>query len=508
MMSQVAKLWFEPVRAKNMMKCTILCGILSVVTCHAAFAFSSTTLTSGISPLGDRGCTVDYNFDMVGLAVVAIGNRGSGQNPGGEIFLNGAPFSIRPPITEEFLDGCFSEGSVSNLSQNFPSGTFENADYYGFSFEINNQRYEFALVGAEDTQWVAKIESVGSPPTELQAEADQVRRVVVDEAVRSLQSTIAANQRMTRDARDRFIAVQGNDDGGNEPGNVAFDVNGTLDASGTTISTKGTFFGAESTGDGSQRLVFGDVDVQHDGETGSSTATLTGRMAWEQMISEQTMLGYFVGGELAHSNISGAFSGDQNRVGVTFGGYAVHELAKNTYVDGFVTFGAGRNNLEMANDVLALESDYTTRSVTFGGALSSVIEQSGYEIRPEMSFSYGRTWIGDVGFTGSAYGLVDNTLSLDAGSVALANIMFRPEFRVPLEGHSAADSLQLFTFAPRLICEQIKTTVTENNCGGGAEIGFTGQFSGGLSTYFAKISADRLGNRTTSSLQLNLEHRF
>ena len=32
--------------------------------------------------------------------------------------------------------------------------------------------------------------------------------------------------------------------------------------------------------------------------------------------------------------------------------------------------------------------------------------------RPELAFSYGKTWIGDVGFTGVAYGLTDNTLSL------------------------------------------------------------------------------------------------
>jgi hypothetical protein len=37
-----------------------------------------------------------------------------------------------------------------------------------------------------------------------------------------------------------------------------------------------------------------------------------------------------------------------------------------------------------------------------GAALSGVIEQKGYEIWPELSISYGRTWIGNVTFTGSA----------------------------------------------------------------------------------------------------------
>lgn len=354
-----------------------------------------------------------------------------------------------------------------------------------------------------------------APASEFAAKEAAIRDVIVDEAVRSLQSTLATNQRMTHDARERFIAAQNNEDAGTAQTDVPFDVTGNLEVSGATLSSKGTFFGTQTTGNGTQttgngtrRIVLGDFDVQHDGETGSNTATLTGRVAWERVISDKTLAGYFVGGELAHSNIAGAFAGDQSRLGVTVGGYAVHELAEKTYLEGFLTFGAGRNNLDMADDVLALESDYMTKSVTFGGALSGVIVQKGYEIWPELSFSYGRTWIGDVGFTGRAYGLVDDTLSLDAGTVTLANIIFRPEFREPLDGLSGADSKQLVTFAPRLICVQTKTTVTEKDCGSGAELGFIGHFGDGLSMISAKISADRVRDNTRSSLQLNLEHRF
>lgn len=373
----------------------------------------------------------------------------------------------------------------------------------------------------------------GSVATAFAEYRDDILKVLVDDAERSLRSGMAVNQRMMQGARGRLRSSQQDacapdsdadassavimadivdaeecDPATASDTSVPFDVNGDLDLNGTTLSSKGAFFGAQSLGNGTQRLVFGDFDVQHDGDTGSSTATLTGRVAWEQMTSGQTLVGYFVGGELAHSNIAGAFDGDQNRIGVTAGGYAVHELAKNTYVDGFFTIGVGRNNLDMANTVLALESEYTTRSMTLGTTLSGVVEQPGYEIWPELSVSYGRTWIGTVGFTGRAYGLVDDALSLDAGSVSLANIMFRPEFRVPMDGLPSMESLQLLTFAPRLICEKVKTTVTDENCGAGAEIGFTGRSGDGLGTYSAKIGADRLGNRTSSTLQLNLEQRF
>jgi hypothetical protein len=348
--------------------------------------------------------------------------------------------------------------------------------------------------------------ATATPATEFTTRIPAIREVIVDDVNRNLKSNLAVNRNMVVSARERFIARQLENLMSTD--RVPLAVDGTFDTTGTTISSKGTFFGAQGLSNGTQRLLFGDFDVQHDGATGSSTATLTGRVAWEQLTNEQTLLGFFVGSELAHSNIAGAFEGEQDRVGVTAGGYAVHKLAENTYVDGFFTFGVGRNNLDMANTVLSLESDYITRSATLGATLSGVIEQKGFEIWPELSFSHGRTWVGDVGFTGRAYGLVDNTLSLDAGTVSLANIMFRPEFRVPVDGLPSLESLQLFTFAPRLICEQIKTTVTEESCGGGVEVGFTGRSGDGLGTYSAKIGADRLGNHTSNTLQLNLEQRF
>lgn len=119
-----------------------------------------------------------------------------------------------------------------------------------------------------------------------------------------------------------------------------------------------------------------------------------------------------------------------------------------------------------------------------------------------------RTWIDTMKFTGLAYGLVDNTLTLEAGKVTLANILFRPEFRLPMDGLGSAESLQLLTFAPRLICEEIQTATTEQNCGGGAEIGFSGQSSDGLSRVSAKLMADRLGDTLNSSVQLSLEQQF
>jgi hypothetical protein len=109
---------------------------------------------------------------------------------------------------------------------------------------------------------------------------------------------------------------------------------------------------------------------------------------------------------------------------------------------------------------------------------------------------------------GAAYSQTDTTLGLDAWMVSRAKIMFRPEIRVPMDGMSGAESLRLFSFAPRLGCEQIKADLAEENCGAGAELGFSGSSTDGLSRVAAKIMADRMGSRSNSSFQVNLQHRF
>jgi len=290
---------------------------------------------------------------------------------------------------------------------------------------------------------------------------------------------------------------------------VPFDVDGVFTLGGSTLSTRGTFYEQADSQDGThRRLVFGDFDIQHDADTDSTTATITGRVTWEQMTSDATMLGYFIGGELAASDISGAFDSDQDRIGVTVGGYSVHQLAEQVYLDGFITLGAGRNDLEMTSDVLSLESDYTTCTATLGAALSGRYDYGQYEFHPELALSYGKTWIGDVGFTGRAYGLVDNILSTDAGDVTTVSVSLRPVFVWSRDGHSVADSRSQVSFSPCLICEQTRTTVSSNDCGGGAELGLSSQSEDGLSNAEFRVVMDHVGNSTRSGAHLQLEHKF
>uniref|UniRef100_UPI003F6AA16A fibronectin type III domain-containing protein n=1 Tax=Lentibacter sp. TaxID=2024994 RepID=UPI003F6AA16A len=381
----------------------------------------------------------------------------------------------------------------------------------GTSYSIKLRAVNTAGNGTESAAVTA---SMPAPNSEFAANEAIIRDIITNDAQRSLNSTIASNTRLNRDARGRFITSrkQMQSDGAGMVGrnNAAFDVDGIAEASGLTLSTKGTFFAQTGRYDGAQsRLFFGDFDIQRDSVSGSTTATLSGKVAWEQMLSEQTMLGYYIGGELGRSQLKGAFTGSQDHYGVSAGGYVVHALQENLFVDGFASLSIGRNDLEMSNETLDLESDYRTKTATLGAALTGVLVQDGYEILPELSFTYGKTFIGDVDFTGAAYGLVDNTLSLDAGDISTATVMFRPEFRIPLDGQPLAKSLSILSFAPRLICEQ--TTIGGghiDNCGGGAELGVSSDTNDGLSSATIQIVTDRVGNSTRSGFRFAISHNF
>ena len=378
-----------------------------------------------------------------------------------------------------------------------------------FSLTVNDGTVD----STADTVLITVNPETASAASEFAVKEDAIRSVITNDAQRTLNSTVASNTRLTRDARGRFLTsrtqMQSDGAGLASRNNIALDVDGIAVATPEQLSTQGMFFAQTGNFEGTQRrLVFGDFDIQRDGDTGSTTATINGKVAWEQMLSEQTMLGYYLGGEVARSNIQGSFTGTQDKYGISVGGYFVHALQENLFLDGFASLGVGRNDLKMADDILDLTSDYTTRTATMGAAVSGVYEYGQYDFHPELAFSYGKTWIGDVGFTGVAYGLTDDTLSLDAGDVSIANLTLRPEIVWALDAETVADSNTQLSFAPRFICQRTSAAATTQDCGAGAEVGLSSTSEDGLGSANIRLVMDRVGNSNRSSFALNFDRSF
>lgn len=363
------------------------------------------------------------------------------------------------------------------------------------------------------TQLVVETVSTGSQSPSASQEADPLLPTVQATAPRQLTSTITSNQRLIREGRTRFIQsrrqMRGDSAGISSRNSVDFEFDGTLNATNGYISSQGAFFQQDGNFEGtSRRVLFGDFDIQRSSDTGSTTATFTGKMAWERMLDEQNMIGYYVGADVARSNIKGTYTGEQDTYGISVGTYFVSALQENLFLDGFVSVGVGKNDLTLADGTVDLNGDFNSRSVTLGTALTGVIKQEGYEIWPELAFTYGKTRLGTIGMTDRLAAVANNSVTVDAGDVSIANLTLRPEYRMPMDGLASVDSLSLFTFAPRLLCEQVETTAKSKNCGGGAEFGIDRTSEDGRSRFVARIKADRIAKVTRSALELKFEHRF
>lgn len=476
---------------------------------------SGTAYTLDVTPSADGAVTVNVAADV---ATDAATNGNTAATELNVTTDQTAPtVAITGPtgvITEDFtVTAIFSEAvsgftfqsvSLTNArmvseidSSNAPTYTFVVSPTLGTTVEVSILA-DMAVDEAGNSNTASNVLTVqaGSPASYFEENEDAIRKVIVGDALRSLRSNVATNKQLVQGALSRF------ESGGDT---VEFDVDGSLKATSSSAETNGTFFGQTASEDGTAlRIVSGNFDLQRDAETGSSTATINGRVAWEAMQSEATLLSCYVGGELAYSNLDDTFSGNQTRVGVNVGGYVVQALGEGVFASGFASFGLGSNNLGISDEVIVLESDYTTRTAIIGGSLTGTYEGEGYELRPELAFSYGQTWIGDVGFAGVAYGLTDTELSLDAGNVILANLTFRPE--VILTG--GADNGAKFSFAPRFICESRETSTRVSNCGMGAEFGITHKSEDGLSSTNLRVVRDRVGGRTQTSAMLHLQRKF
>lgn len=353
------------------------------------------------------------------------------------------------------------------------------------------------------------------------AELDEVRDIIVEEAVRTLRSELRVNTRAVRSARERFAAqracqVSNDDQSGHSElehdcrllnGNVPLRFSGSVQATQGSANLNGSFFGQSASDDGAyRRLVSGDFDVTHYHD-GNETASFNGRIAWEKLVSETTMFGYFVGTSVSKSNIIGSFSGDRKGYGLQTGAYFVQELDRNLFWDGFVAANVSQNVLELDNGTFDVEGDYMTRSLQAGLAVSGIKEYDGFELRPELSLDHGYTQIGDVDLAvTTAASSLDHVV--DAGDVQLTVLRLTPEIFIPVDIETDAYDVTELRIAPSLVCEVITTGTTDQDCGGGLELEWSSFSNDGLQEFSASMSREVIGQSSRNNFGFRIEVAF
>jgi len=387
-----------------------------------------------------------------------------------------------------------------------PTGDFssEQTVYVAIGATVEDS-YDNAITASSATFTVVQT---NSPALDFAANETAIRTVLVDDMMRAVRSSLNASARMMSDVRGRLRGADGSVPTLSTR-SMPLEIDGAASADAGTLSTRGTATASLTRHSGAyRRLFFSDFDIQHDLDTDNTTATLSARVAWEHIVADGILLGYYVGAEASESDINGTFAGDQTRFGLNVGGYIAHRLAETLFTDAYLSLGVGHSELDMSNGTLALESGYRSETVTVGASVSGSYDYTDYEFRPELAFNYGKTQIGTVFFTGRAYGLVDDTLSLNAGSVSVANVTLRPEVIYAIQNSSTANTNASLSFSPRLICERTMATRRTENCGGGAEFGYAFQSKDGLRNIDLNIAMDEVGSDRRTSAVFGVEMRF
>jgi hypothetical protein len=114
-----------------------------------------------------------------------------------------------------------------------------------------------------------------------------------------LSSTLSADQSMVQAAKTRFLSKADQA--------VAFDVDGSFAVNPISLSSMGTFYGQTARREGVRRLVFGNFDLQRKEGSEAETATLNGKIAWEWTMSQTSLVGAFIGADVAQSTVAGSF---------------------------------------------------------------------------------------------------------------------------------------------------------------------------------------------------------
>lgn len=273
-----------------------------------------------------------------------------------------------------------------------------------------------------------------------------------------------------------------------------------------TLSGHLSFVGASAPLRRSYRAVsFGELDVEHALDAGT-TLSFNGRMVWERAVGTDALLGYFIGAELNRSDFAdGGFTGEQGRYGLSAGVYGVKHLREEMYLSGYVSLGAARSDLSMADVAVSIiDTDYSSHTLSTGVQLTGTLDYEAYQLRPVLGMNVARTWVGDIGFD---YAGSPATIAL--GNNDLVELVASPEFlfaAVPAQGGRLAT---VSSIAPRLMCEYRDATgVVSKGCGAGLVLGVRAGSENGAVSVNASLRFDNVAGETRQALSLQAALRF
>lgn len=350
----------------------------------------------------------------------------------------------------------------------------------------------------------------GNALSEFQANEAELQNVIQSDARRMLVTEMSTNTAMMGMALDRFIGrdtASGNAGTRNDLGGfLQFDINDLASR------MEGSFHDLSSTpGLGKSRYAFGDFALVED-QTGSMTGQAAGRVSWEYERSETLSLGVFIGGSVARSDVKGTISGDVDSVGLVGGGYALNRLADNLFATAYLGVGktwsdfSGSTASTGGSGLTTFDASYDSESYYAGLELSGSHTMRRFEVRPALSFDFGQTDVGVVGFNTAGFGTTAIATS-DLGQVSIAELAASAKVIFPVDLSPNVEAQ--FNVEPSTMCRrQTSSTQTSKHCGLGLNLSMEASNQSGSLNYGVRFGYAEAGDLKQSSLGASLSMAF
>jgi hypothetical protein len=463
----------------------------------AAGNTSTVTVTVTVTDAGDPVITGPSNTAGAGTDTKSI--------PEGTTAVH--TFTANEPVTWSISGG--ANAGLFTLNPSSGALAFLAAPTY----DPNGTNQYVVIIEAEDAAGNTSTVTVtvfitDTAEAALNRARNDVEQIIADVEVAKLRSQQDSVRSLTNSARDRLSG--GGCGGTNDDTTAATDDESCRDqrdrdlnisADGTNVSISGSGRSVRFQGD-SRRIA--QFDLQASRQTGLTSLSFNGKMAYEIQPSDSALYGVFVGLSLSNGEVVRSFSGDLTSGGLSLGGYAVHEITRSVFSEAYAAIGAGRNQLQLGDGHLAVKGDYDSTEMHLGWIVSGLIERGQWEYWPEVALQWSRSRTSAIRLSGAIPGGAASAewagLTSSLASAALATEVvysFGPE--------SAPWSIR---FKPGFLCEDIRGLARTTDCGAMLIVGLDHESEDDRHRLAAKASVEDVGTDTRSSATLSYELRF
>lgn len=429
-------------------------------------------------------------------------------------------FEISEAVTSLGIDDIFVSGAekkklVKKNDDDYVLGlTFELSSYEA-KISVNPGAVRDLAGNYNESTEVFRVKRLQTPLNIFGYHKGVIRGIIKKSELTSLKNSLQINKRKIKSARFRFIKNRKDSqppaDGSNDPSDQYNEAKfkAIVSRSNNRTISNGEMIKRKSINQGKRNVITHvSFDAQHDHERGFTSASLAWMIAWEKMITKNRMVGFFIGNQAGKSNISSEFTGNIKKFEASAGAYLIGALSESIFVESFASLALAKNKLTISDGILDLESEYMNGSIVAGASISGLIERPMYSFTPAITVAYGRSQMGNIGLIGSAYGLTDSTLKLEAGYISNLSIEFRPEITHTLRRSHNIPIESTIRFAPYLLCDLTYGIRLPNECRHGMEFSVFGQSRNSLTSFEGLVSYNGTGNSSSWGLRLGLNHKF